>query len=146
MPSKILIPLQSLFLVSLNPRRTGEWQWVQLRDSGRTYSSVCPKGSSICWAPVPVAQVGGGSSVLNLLCAKDQVNENCEHRSGIEQIFWQVMKGILWHIFPTAFSSRPSDPLFWDLSPAKTCDAWLPDLMKLRLWCLIEKIQLESQQ
>jgi len=33
MPRKILIPLQS-FLVSLNPLRTGRWQWVQLRDSG----------------------------------------------------------------------------------------------------------------
>ena len=30
-----------------------------------------------------IAQAGGGSSVLNLLCAKDQANENCEHKSGI---------------------------------------------------------------
>ena len=29
------------------------------------------------------AQVGGGSSVLNLIYAKDQANENCEHRSGL---------------------------------------------------------------
>ena len=43
---------------------------MQLRDSGRGYL-------------VAVSQVGGGSSVLNLICAKDQVNENCEHRSGI---------------------------------------------------------------
>ena len=35
-----------------------------------------------------------------------------EHRSGIYQIFWQVMKGIPQHIFPTAFSSRLSAPLF----------------------------------
>ena len=33
------------------------------------------KGSTICWAPVAVAQAGGGSSVLNLICAKDQANE-----------------------------------------------------------------------
>ena len=44
---------------------------------------MCPKGSTICWTPVAVAQVGGGSSVLNLLCAKDQANENFEQRSGI---------------------------------------------------------------
>ena len=43
---------------------------MQLRDSGRGYL-------------VPVAQVGGGSSVLNLLCFKDQANENYEHKSGI---------------------------------------------------------------
>ena len=47
------------------------------------YSSVYLKGSTICWASVAVTQAGGGSSVLNLLCAKDQVNENCEHTSGI---------------------------------------------------------------
>ena len=33
--------------------------------------------------PSSFAQAGGGSSVLNLLYAKDQVNENCEHRLGI---------------------------------------------------------------
>ena len=58
-----------------------------------------------------VTQASAGSSVLNLLCAKDQANENCEHRSGIQQIFWQVMKGISWHVFPTPFSSHPSVPL-----------------------------------
>lgn len=41
------------------------------------------------------------------------------------------MKGIPWHVFPTAFSSCPS-ALSWDSSPAKTQDAWLQDLMKLR--------------
>ena len=41
-----------------------------MRDPGRGYL-------------VPVAQGGGGSSVLNLLCSKDQANENCEHRSDI---------------------------------------------------------------
>ena len=44
---------------------------------------VYPEGSTICCALVAVAQVGEGSSVLNLLCAKDQANENCEHRLGI---------------------------------------------------------------
>ena len=56
---------------------------MQLRDSGRGYSSVYLKGSTICWALVAVAQAGGGSSVLNLIYAMDQANENCELRSGI---------------------------------------------------------------
>ena len=43
----------------------------------------CSEGSTICSALVAVAQVGGGPSVLNILCAKDQTNENSEHRSGI---------------------------------------------------------------
>ena len=58
-------------------------------------------------APVAVTQAGGDSSVLNL-CAKDQSSENCEQRSSIYEIFWQAMKGIPWHIFPTAFSSHLS--------------------------------------
>ena len=33
----------------------------------------------------------------------------------------------------------------WDLSLAKTHGAWLQDLMKLRLRCLIAKTQLEIQ-
>ena len=111
MPNKILIPLQSLISCFLEPPQTGEQPWVNLRDSGRSYSSVCPKGSSICWAPVAVAQASRGSSVPNLLCTKDQVNEKCEHMSGIQQIFPQVMKGIPRHIFPIAFSSCTSAPL-----------------------------------
>ena len=81
MDNKILIPLQ--FLVSSNPPWTGKQLWVQWRDSGRGYSSVCPKGYTICGVLVAVAQEGEGSSFLNLLCAKSQANENCEHRSGI---------------------------------------------------------------
>ena len=57
-----------------------------------------------------------------------------------------LMKGIPWHIFPTAFSSHPPAPLSWDLSLAKTHDGWLQDLMQLRLWCLIAKNQLETQR
>ena len=44
----------------------------------------------------------------------------------------QVMKGILWHNFPTAFSSGPAVPLSWDLNPAKTHSSWFQDLMNLR--------------
>ena len=69
MANKTLIPLQSLISCFLNSLQTGEQQWVQLKDSGRGYLVV-------------VAQVSGDFSVLNL-CAKDQANENCEHRSGI---------------------------------------------------------------
>ena len=47
----------------------------------RCYSLVCPEDyplhSSGCYPP------GGGSSVLNLLCAMGQANENCEHKSSI---------------------------------------------------------------
>ena len=57
---------------------------MQLMDSGRGYSPLCPEGSSILSTLViTAAQVGGeGSSALHLLCAKDQANENCRHRSG----------------------------------------------------------------
>ena len=81
MANKILIPLHTLvscFLKTPENRRAAvgatEGLW-------RGYSSVSPKGSTICWAPAAVAQ--GGSSVLTLLCAKNHVNENYEHRSGI---------------------------------------------------------------
>ena len=82
MPNKILIPLQSLVscLLELPVNRraavgTIEGLW-------RGYSPACPKGA-ICWAPVAATQAGGGSSVLTLLCTKNQTNENCEHSSGI---------------------------------------------------------------
>ena len=42
-----------------------------------------PEGSSICCALVAVAPMGEVSSVLNLLCAKDQASENCGCWSGI---------------------------------------------------------------
>ena len=42
-----------------------------------------PEGSTIYCTLVAVAKAGEGSSGINLLCAKDQANENCEHRSGI---------------------------------------------------------------
>ena len=43
-----------------------------------------------------------------------------KHRSGIYQIFWQIMKGIPQYVFPTTFPSPPSAPLSQDLSLAKT--------------------------
>ena len=44
---------------------------------------MCHEASSICCTLVAVAQVGECSFVLNLLCVKDQVIENSEHRSDI---------------------------------------------------------------
>ena len=82
MANKILIPLQSLISCFLE-LPVNEQHWVQLRDSGRGYSPVCPEGSTICCTLVAVTQAGEGSSVLNPLRAKDQANENCEHGSGI---------------------------------------------------------------
>ena len=78
---------------------------MQRRDSGRGYV-------------VAVVQVSGDSSTLNLLCAKDQANENCEHRS---QIFQQVMKRIPQNVFPLLFppvlqllsSSMPLLKKYW---------------------------------
>ena len=67
MTDKILIPYNLSFLVSSNPLQTGEWPWVQLGDSGRGCSPLCLEGSTICCASVADAQVGAGSSVLNLL-------------------------------------------------------------------------------
>ena len=83
MPNEILIPLQSLVSCLPEPpvsRRaavgTTEGLW-------RGYSPVCPEDLTILCALVAVTQASGCSSVLNLLHAKNQVNENCELRSGI---------------------------------------------------------------
>ena len=133
MANKILIPLQAPVACLLEHPANRRVEVGAIEELWRGYSPVCYKGSTVLCALVAVAQAGGGSSVLNLLCAKDQANENCEHRSGIQQIFWQATKGIPWHVFSSAFSSHPSAPLSWDLSLAKTHDEWLQDLMKLRL-------------
>ena len=47
----------------------------------RAYSPVCPEDPAVLGALV--SHAGGCSSVLNLPFSKNQVNENCEHRSGI---------------------------------------------------------------
>ena len=74
MANKILIPLQCLIYCFLEP---------PVNRQAAEGAPGCPEGSTICSALVAVAQAGGGPSVLNLLCAKVQTNENCEHRSGI---------------------------------------------------------------
>ena len=74
MANKILIPLQSLISCVLDPLANRQ---------AVMGAPVCLEGSTICCALVAVAQAGERSSVFNLLCAKNQANENCEHRSGI---------------------------------------------------------------
>ena len=80
---KFLIPLQSLFPCFLKPPVNRRAAVGATEGFWRGYSPACPDGSTILSAPVAVVQVSEGSSVLNLLCAKNQANENCEHRSGI---------------------------------------------------------------
>ena len=74
MANKILIPLQCLISYFLEP---------PVNRQAAEGAPGCPKGSTICSALVAVAQAGEGPSVLNIFCAKDQTNENSEHRSGI---------------------------------------------------------------
>lgn len=74
MANEILIPLQALVSCFLEPPASRQ---------AAAGAPWYPEGSTICGALVAVAQADGGSSVLNLLCAKDQANENCEHRSGV---------------------------------------------------------------
>ena len=143
MPNEILIPLQSLvscFLESPANRRvavgTTEGLW-------RGYSSACPKGA-ISWAPVAVTQAGGGSSVLTLLYAKDQTNENWALVRYLANLPAGYEADSLAR-FPYCFFLLSFSSLSWDLSPTKAQDAQLQGLKKLRLWCLIAKIQWETK-
>ena len=80
MANKILIPLQSLICFLKLP--TNRWTTVgAIEGLWRGYSPACPTGSTILSTLEAITQAGGGSSVLNL-CAKDQANENWEHKSG----------------------------------------------------------------
>ena len=83
MPNKILIPILSLVSCFFEPPVNRRVAVGATEGLWRGCSSVCPKGSTISWAPVAIAQEGRGPSVLTFLYAKDQANENCEHRSGI---------------------------------------------------------------
>ena len=74
MPNEILIPLQSLLSCCLEPPANRRVAGGTTEGLWRGYSSACPKGA-VCRAPAAVTQAGGGSSVLSLLCAKDQTNE-----------------------------------------------------------------------
>ena len=61
------------FLVSSNLPRTGGRQGAQLGTLERLLLSMSQRRHLL--SPVAVTQAGGGSSVLSLLCAKDQTNE-----------------------------------------------------------------------
>ena len=74
MPNEILIPLQSLLSCCLERPANRRVAGGTIEGLWRGYSSACPKGA-VCRAPAAVTQAGGGSSVLSLLCAKDQTNE-----------------------------------------------------------------------
>ena len=80
MDNKILIPLQSLVSCSLEPSVNRRVAVGAIEELCRGYSPLYPEGSTIYCALVAVTQASEDSSVLNLLCAKDQANENCEHR------------------------------------------------------------------
>ena len=62
---------------------------MQLRDSGEATLWYVPKALS-AGPPVAVTQAGGGSSVLSLLCAKDQTNET----ASTGQIFSKSSSGL----------------------------------------------------
>ena len=76
MPNKILIPLQSLVSCFLKPPVNRRAAVGAIEGLWRGYSPACPTGSTILGTLEAITQAGGGSSVLNLLCAKDQANEN----------------------------------------------------------------------
>ena len=80
MANKIVIPLQSLISCFLKPLANRQTLAVgAIEGLWKGASPARPEASTILCTLVAAAQVGGGSSVLNLLCAKDQANENCEH-------------------------------------------------------------------
>ena len=89
MPNKILIPLQSLVSCFLEPPVNRRAAGGTIEGLWRGYTSACPKGA-ICRTPAAVTQAGGGSSVLSLLCAKDQTKETVS----TGQIFSKFSSGL----------------------------------------------------
>ena len=93
MANKILTPLQSRISYLLKPLAN---RWVAVGEIEGLWQGLLPNVSQrlhylLCLSSC--RQTGEGSSVLNLLCAKDQANENCEHRSNIKQIFLAGYEG-----------------------------------------------------
>ena len=76
MANKILIPLQAPVACLLEHPANRRVEVGAIEELWRGYSPVWPGGCTIHGALVAVAQAAGGSSGLNLLCAKDQANEN----------------------------------------------------------------------
>ena len=83
MAGKIFIPLQPVISCFLEPAVNRRVAVGAAEGFWSSYSPVCPEGPTLLCTLVAVAQVNGGSSVLNLLGATDQANETCEHRPGI---------------------------------------------------------------
>ena len=106
------------FLVSSNLTQTGRQQEAQLRDSGEATPQHVPKALSA------EPQAGGGSSVLSLLCAKDQTNETVSTNQIFSKFSRGLRRGFLGTFFPLLF------PPVLQLSPGTQAR---PKLMKLRL-------------
>ena len=92
----------------------------------------CPEGSTICGALVAVAQAGGSSSVLNLLCAKDQAMKTVAPIRVLADFLASYEVDSLIHFFQLLFPPilkllSPSMPLltkYWanhHLSNSKSC-------------------------
>ena len=102
MPNEILIPLQSLISCFLETpleqasgsgRNWGTLERLILSMSQRLHSLVNPRS---CHPGLGV--------LLSLIFFVPRIKPmKTERRSGIQQIFWQAMKGIPWHAFSTAF-------------------------------------------
>ena len=86
------------FLICSNPLQTGEWQWVKLRDSGRGYSPMCPKGSTICCVLVAVAKLV--RVILSLIFFVPRIRPMKTVSIGqiLSRFFWQVMKVIKYNL------------------------------------------------
>ena len=116
MANKMLIPLKSLIFCFLKHPANSEQRWVQLRDSSRGYSPVCPKASTICSALVAVAQESGGSYVLNLLCPRIRPMKSVSTGQVFSRSSGRLWKGFLCTFFPLLFPPAlqlltPSMPL-----------------------------------
>ena len=111
-------PLQSLVSCFLEPPVNRRVAGDTIEGLWRGYYSACPKGA-VCWAPVAVTQAGGDSSVLSLLCARDQTNETVSTGQIFSKFSGGLWRGFLGTFFPLLFPSCPS-ALSRDSSPAKT--------------------------
>ena len=99
------MPLQSLVSYFLEPPPPPN-RWVAVGATEGLWkgaSPARPEASTILCTLVAAAQVGGGSSVLNLLCAKDQANENCEHSQVFSRFSGRLWRGLLCTFSPLLF-------------------------------------------
>ena len=147
MPNKMLILLQSLISCFLKtPRWTGEQQWVQLRDSGEATPQYVPK-SPLSAEPQKLLPKPVGSSVLIFFVPRIRPMKTVSTDQVFSRFSGRLWRGFLGTFFPLLFPPvlQLLSPGTW-AQPKSMHDAWLQDIMKLRLWSLIAKIQLETQQ